>query len=105
MRLQEAPTDQRTANGQEGRMDLGPPRIPEAPAAELMQPRERAFHDPAGHPQPTAMGRPALGQNRLGPTGPQALSGRFGVIAAIPSLLYHTRGKHCHHSVALKPTT
>jgi VCBS repeat protein len=81
MRLQELPTYQCAANGQEGFMDLRQPFVPDAQAAKLVQPGKCAFDHPSIYPEPTAVRSTALGEHRGDPTGAQALAVRFGIIA------------------------
>jgi hypothetical protein len=63
MTLQEPPTDQGAAEGQERFVDLRQPLIPDAQPTELVQPGERALHDPTILTQAAAMRRAALGQH------------------------------------------
>ena len=49
-------------------MDVGPPLVADAQTAELMQPAQCAFDNPAVLPQPAPMRLPGLGQERLDAT-------------------------------------
>ncbi len=64
-------------------MNAGATFIAHGEPAKPMQPRERAFDDPAGPAQPTAMGRPALGERRPDAPRPERQSMGLRVIAAI----------------------
>jgi hypothetical protein len=83
MALQEAPTNQRTAEGQECFVDLRQPFVPDAQSAELVQPGERALHDPAIPAQPTAVRRAALGQLGSNAARTEGTAVRVGIVAAV----------------------
>lgn len=83
MRLQEAPTDQSTGQSHEGFMQLRATFIANAQATELMQPGERAFHDPAMDPQATAMRGETPGQHRPDMQMPQPDPMGMGVVGTV----------------------
>src|SRR6476660_6501115 len=77
----ELPADQRTPEGEERRVNVGPPVIPHAEAAKLVQPRKRPLHDPPAQPTPLRgttnsdpphdmpLPQPTPKRNHLGVTG------------------------------------
>jgi hypothetical protein len=83
MMLQEPPTDQGAAEGQECFVDLQQPLIPDAQPTELVQPGERALHDPTILTQAAAMRRAALGQHGGDAAPPQGAAVRGGIVGTI----------------------
>src|SRR5262245_20407350 len=78
--LQEAAADQAAGQGEERLLDLAPPIRPQAQPPEPVPPRHRPLRHPAEHPQPTAVRRPLVGEERLdaaaAPLLPLGLGGR-----------------------------
>jgi hypothetical protein len=83
MTLQEAPADQRTAEGQDRFVDRRQPFVPEAPSPELGPPGARAVHDPAIPAPSTAVRRAALGQLGSHAARTEGTAGRGGIVAAV----------------------
>ncbi len=85
MKSQEAPTHQRTADGQERLVDLRPPLVSDAQPATLVPPRERALDDPTLEAQTAAVLGTALGEPRGNAACPQRLPMGRRVIRPIAS--------------------
>jgi hypothetical protein len=64
-------------------VDVGPLVVADAQAPELIQPRKRAFHNPAKPGQSAPVPSAAHGEQRVNPTHPQAVPNGLGVVAAI----------------------
>jgi hypothetical protein len=64
-------------------MDIGAAFVADGEAAEAMQPRDRALDHPAADAEPAAMRRPAPCEDRRDAMGPQAITVRLRVIAAV----------------------
>jgi hypothetical protein len=65
-------------------MDIGSSFVSDFEPAILMEPTLRAFHDPAVHAQSAAVGRAALGQDRLRPSAAKFTPVRLGIVSPIP---------------------
>src|SRR6516164_169188 len=61
--------------------------IPQPQAAKMIQPCERAFHNPAPLAQPAAMFRIAHGQPRPDLASTQSIANVLGVVGSVPSKL------------------
>jgi hypothetical protein len=64
-------------------MDVSAALIAHPQAAELMEPGERAFHDPAVDPQTTPVGGTPFSQHRFNPASPQGLTMGLRIIPAV----------------------
>jgi hypothetical protein len=64
-------------------VDLRQPFVPDAQPAELVQPGERAFHDPAIPAQSAAVRRAALGQLGSNAVRTESTAVRVGIVAAV----------------------
>src|ERR1700692_1265555 len=73
-RFQKVPTDERARECEERFVDARPTFIAHVQPAELMEPRQRAFDDPARSPEPTAVSSPAFGQLRLDPEAVESVA-------------------------------
>ncbi len=103
--------DDGTTEGEEGLMDVRAAFVANAQAAELMQPTEGPFHDPAGFAQPAAVRR-ALARQRIGDAHtpqPAMMRGtatsavalhNLGPLARAPDLAPHG-GNGCHEWLQL----
>ena len=86
-RLEEVPTDENAAEGEEGLMDARPSLITEGETSESMKPGQCAFDDPSCPPEAAAVRRPARRQLRSNPPLVQGVAMRLGVVPAILCLL------------------
>ena len=64
-------------------MDVGAAFVADGEPPETVQPREGALNDPAGRAETTAVRGPSAGQDGPGPTGPQAVAMRLGIVPAV----------------------
>jgi len=64
-------------------MDVSAALIAQPQAAELLEPGERTFHDPAMDSQATLVGRAPLGQHRFNPPSPQGSAMGLRIIPAV----------------------
>jgi hypothetical protein len=83
MTLQDPPTDQGAAEGQERFGDLPQPLLPDAQPTARVQPGERARHDPTLLTRAAAMRRAALGQHGGEAAPPQGAAARGGIVGTI----------------------
>ena len=64
-------------------MDVGAAFVADGEPAEPVQPGEGALNDPAGRAQATAVRGPSAGEDGPDAAGPQAVTMRLGVVAAV----------------------
>jgi len=64
-------------------VDARPTFIAHVQAAKLMEPRQRAFGNPARPPEATAMSSPAFGQLRLDPVAVEGVAVGLRIVAAV----------------------
>ena len=64
-------------------MDVGAAFVADGEPAEPVQPGEGALNDPAGRAQATAVRGPSAGEDGPDAAGPQAITTRLGVVAAV----------------------
>ena len=76
-------TDQDTSNGEERFVDVKPSFVADAQSAELVEPTDRAFDDPAKHAQAATVIGSLFGNLRLGAHFAQRLTVGFGIIRAV----------------------
>ncbi len=81
--MEVVPTDQGAAECQERFVNVIAAFIPDAQTTKLVQPRQRALHDPAIDPQATAMRHEAPTQHRLDLQGTQLLAQGIRIVAPI----------------------
>jgi hypothetical protein len=64
-------------------VNTGPTFVAHVEAAKTMEPSQRAFHDPPRAPEPTAMGRAALGELGVNPAAMQRVAMRLRIVAPV----------------------
>jgi hypothetical protein len=78
-----SPTDEAARQMQEGLMDMCAAIITNSQSAELMEPTQRAFHDPAKSAQTAAVRCTAMGDGRCDAAGPQLHAMEIGIERAV----------------------
>src|SRR6266702_3968201 len=84
LRTQEPQTYKGTSQLEKSILDFSESIQTPPQAAKLMQPRDRALHEPAEHAQAAAGLRIPGGQDRGNPQPAQQLSHRLGVVTPVP---------------------
>jgi hypothetical protein len=84
LRFEIVPADEDAAEGEEGLMDIVASFVPDGEAAIAMEPRVRAFDDPARDAQAAAMRRPPTREDRDDALGVQTIAMGLGVVAPVP---------------------
>jgi hypothetical protein len=82
-----SPADEAAAEGEEALVDLGAAVIADEQTAELVQPGEGAFHDPAVTAEAGAVLGLATRDERLDPSPPKLSAVAVGVVAAVADKL------------------
>ena len=83
LRFEVVPADEHAAEGEEGLMDIGATFVADGEAAKAMEPRVRAFDDPAEDAEAAAVRRSAPREDRDDALRAQPVAMRLGVVAAI----------------------
>ena len=83
LRNHECKADQRCRESQESLVNIRPSVSANAQPAEVVKPRDGAFHDPASSSESAAMLRSPLGQQRLDAQPPQEPTRRLTIVAPV----------------------